>query len=161
MKIKLSNVVVISTIALIGCSPVQGIDSNGVTTTFASESAKSFVAGFQPADVTVTRNGEDVAAACDLTYSNYSANFEAPATVNIPAYSQGAVNVVLTCISDGETKSATYAPQNLSQKARTDSAVGVALLCPICGVGYAAANAGQNGQKDDDIYGFRKIELKF
>ena len=161
MNTKLPFIIFVSTVALIGCAPVKGIDEKGITAVFTNESAKSFVAGFQPAEVSVTRDGSDLMASCELTSSKYAAKFTTPAIVNIPAYSQGAVNAVLTCTDEGETKSATFAPLNLSKKARTDSAVGVALLCPICGIGYAAANAPQSGQKSDDIYGFNKIELEF
>lgn len=145
-------------VAVAACSPVKGPDEKGVTATFANENAQAFVAGYQPVEVSVTKNGNSVPASCEITSPKYSAKFAAPATVNIPAYSKGAVNATLSCTAEDVTKAATFKPVNLSKKARTGSAVGVAVLCPICGLGVAAANASKS--KDNEIFGFTKMELK-
>lgn len=161
MKSKMfSAAVVLSLTALVACSPVQGVDKDGVTATFANESAQAFVAGMQPAKVTVTQNGNSVPANCEITSTKYSAKFTSPETVNLPAYNKNAVSATLSCDYDGVSKSATFKPINLSKKARTGSAVGVAILCPICGIGVAAANASKTKKGENDIYGFDKMELK-
>lgn len=146
---------------LAACEPVKGPDADGITASFANESAKSFVAGYQPAKVTVTQNGKAVDANCKVTSSKYStASFATPATVNLPAYSQGAVNATLTCTTEAETKSVAFKPKNLSQAARTGTTVGVFILCPVCGLGVAAANAAQ-GEKSSDVFGFTELKMEF
>ena len=150
--------VVLALFALSACAPVAGPDADGVNATFANENAQSFVAGFQPVKVSVTKDDRSIPASCRITSTKYSAAFTAPATVNIPAYSKGAVDATLTCNSEEGEKAAKFKPVNLSKKARTGSAVGVAVLCPICGLGVAAANAGK--AKDNEIYGFTRMELK-
>ena len=155
-----SKALVISLVAVAACAPVKGADEKGVTATFTSESAKAFVAGFQPVEVTVSKNGKSIPASCEITSPKYAASFAAPATVNIPAYSRSAVDAKLTCTSEDVTKAAIFKPVNLSKKARTGSAVGVAILCPICGLGVAAANASKANKKESDIFGFIKMELK-
>ena len=77
----------------------------------------------QPVEVTVTKSGDSVPANCEIKSSKYTAKFSAPATVNIPAYSKGAVNATLSCTTEDVTKAATFKPVNLSKKARTGSAV--------------------------------------
>ena len=154
----LAKALVLSLVAVAACAPVKGADEKGVTATFAGENAQAFVAGYQPVEVKVTKSGDSVPANCEITSSKYSAKFAAPATVNLPAYSKGAVNATLSCTTEDLTKAATFKPVNLSKKARTGSAVGVAVLCPICGLGVAAANASKS--KENEIFGFNKMELK-
>lgn len=149
---------VLAILALTACTPVAGPDADGVSATFKDESAQAFVAGFQPVKVTVTKDDKSIPANCQITSTKYSASFAAPATVNIPAYVQEPVEATLTCETEEGTKAARFKPVNLSKKARTGSAVGVAVLCPICGVGVAAANAGKS--KENEIYGFTKMELE-
>lgn len=144
--------------AVAACTPVKGPDSKGVTATFANEKAQAFVAGYQPAEVSVLKNGKSIPAAGEITSPKYSAKFYAPATVNIPAYSKVAVNATLSCTTEDVTKAATFKPENLSKKARTGSAVGVTLLCPICSLGVAAANASKS--KENEIFGVSKMEPK-
>ncbi len=158
MKRLLPKALVLSLVAVAACAPVKGADEKGVTATFANENATAFVAGYQPVEVKVTKNGDSVPANCEIRSSKYAAKFAAPATVNLPAYSKGAVNATLSCTTEEETKAVTYKPENLSKKARTGSAVGVAVLCPICGLGVAAANASKS--KENEIFGFTKMELK-
>lgn len=153
-------VVVLALAGLAACEPVKGPDADGITASFASESAKAFVAGYQPVKVSVTRNDDEVEANCKVTSSKYSTeSFAVPATVNLPAYSEGAVNVTLTCATEEGTNSVAFKPKNLSQEARNASAVGVFLLCPVCGVGVAAANAAQS-DKPNDVYGFTILKMK-
>jgi len=66
---------------------------------------------------------------------------------------------LLRCTYQEETKAITVSPESLLAKARAGSAIGVALLCPICGVGVAAAGAAKN--KDSDTYGFVSLVLSF
>lgn len=158
MQRVLPKALVLSLVAIAACSPVKGVDDKGVTATFANENAQAFVAGYQPVEVKVSKNGNSVPANCEITSSKYSAKFAAPATVNLPAYSKGAVDATLSCTAEDVTKAVRYKPENLSKKARTGSAVGVAILCPICGLGVAAANASKS--KENEIFGFTKMELK-
>ncbi|WP_412553230.1 hypothetical protein [Shimia sp. MIT1388] len=79
--------------------------------------------------------------------------------MNLPAYSKGAQNVTLSCTYEEQKKAVTVSPENLSAKACAGSAIGVALLCPICGVGVAAAGAAKN--KDSYISGFVQLDLTF
>lgn len=149
----------LAAVALSACAPVSGPAANGVNATMKNESAQVFLAGYQPVQVAVMKNDRSIPASCTITSTKYSAAFTAPATVNIPAYiNRSAVDATLTCNSEEGTKAVKYKPQNLSQKARTGSAVGVAVLCPICGAGVAVANSARS--KENDIYGFTKMELE-
>ncbi|MCV6586678.1 MAG: hypothetical protein OIF47_14195 [Marinibacterium sp.] len=64
----------------------------------------------------------------------------------------------MSCTFEDETKTVVFKPKNLSAQARAGSAIGVAILCPICGVGYAAATA---GKKENDIHGFSSLTVEF
>ena len=146
-------------LAISACAPVKGPTDKGITASFKNEASKSFVAGYQPAATYVSDGDKRIDAICSVESDKFKTEpFETPTKVNLPAYSNGAVNVTLTCSYGEETVSKTFAPENLSAKARTGSAVGVAILCPICGVGVAAANSGRS--KENDIYGFNKLEIK-
>ena len=158
MKKYVPKILLVSLAAIAACAPVQGPDEKAVTSTFANQEAMAFVAGYQPVEVKVTKNGRSVPASCEIKSPKYTASIDAPGTVNLPAYSKGAVNATLSCTSEDVTKAAVFKPENLSKKARTGSAVGVAILCPICGLGVAAANASKS--KENEIYGFTKMELK-
>ncbi|MEM8554316.1 MAG: hypothetical protein AAGF71_05750 [Pseudomonadota bacterium] len=151
---------IVSLVGLVaGCSTVKGPSSQGVTAEFASPEASAFVAGFQPSKINVTKDGVTIPASCSIASEKFSVAFQAPNTVNLPAYSQGSVPVTLTCTYGEASQSMGVAPINLSKRARTNSAVGVALLCPICGIGVAAANAGSN--KTNDIFGFADMDMEF
>ena len=142
------------------CAPVKGPAEDGVSAGFKDKASQNFVAGMQPSNVKVTRGEKRLPAACKVTFSKYeTASFQAPAKVNLHAYSKDAVNATLTCSFEDETKSVTFESKNLSVAARTGSAIGVILLCPICGLGVAAANAGTD--KQNDIYGFTDLKLEF
>ncbi|MFY0618916.1 hypothetical protein [Shimia sp.] len=150
---------VLLALALSACATVKGPSDKGITASFKNEPSTSFVAGYQPVNVRVSQEGKGLEATCTIDSAKYSTEpFKTPATVNLPAYSQGAANVTLSCTYDGETMAKAFAPENLSKKARAGSAIGVAILCPICGVGVAAANSGRN--KENDIYGFTKLEIE-
>jgi hypothetical protein len=151
---------ILSCVAITACAPTKGADEKGTTVVFANEGAKAFVAGYQPVQITVRNNGRNIRANCELKSSKFSANFTAPKVLNIPAYSQGAVNATLTCATADVTNSATFAPSNLSKKARASSAVGTALLCPICGIGVAIANSSKTKNAKNDIFGFDVMELE-
>lgn len=144
---------------LSACAPVKGPEENGVSVAFKNDGAKEFVAGFQPVKVTIEQGTDkEIAGQCKLHSSKYSASFAAPATVNVPAYSQGAVNATLSCDVEGEMHQVAFKPVNLSKRARNNSSLAVGLLlCPICGIGMAAGGA---GEKTGDIFGFFEMKLK-
>jgi len=130
---------------------------------FANEQSKAFVAGLQPAKVGLEREGESkkLAAQCSVQSSKYAASFVPPAVVNIPVYSQGWVPATLTCTYEGETYTKSFTPENLSRKARNESAAAVGiLLCPICGIGMAIGNSANKNTKANDIYGFDEMIIK-
>jgi len=136
---------------LAGCASTSGPDSDGVTVAFANEQSKAFVAGLQPVKVGLQREGESkkLAAQCNLKSSKYAAS------------SQGWVPATLTCTYEGQTYSKTFNPQNLSRKARNESAAAVGiLLCPICGIGMAIGNSANKNTKANDIYGFDELTIK-
>lgn len=150
-------------IAIVGlasaCTPVKGPADGAVSARYLNENSQNFVAGLNPANVKVVQGDRSQEAVCKITSSKYETpSFQAPAKVNLPAYSQGAVNATLTCTIGEETKAVAFEPKNLSADARAGSAIGTALLCPICGLGVAAANAASN--KDSDIYGFTELKLE-
>lgn len=160
----------ICSILLANCTPVSGPKDDATTVTFKSNKATEFVAGYQPVVVKITmKDSQDgLVADCKLDSSKYSASFTSPAKLNIPGYSKGAVNVELTCDYEGKKYAKTFAPVNLSQRARNNSAVAVGvLLCPICGVGMAVGNAAKKKKVDTqknetagEIYGFTKLVLQ-
>ena len=159
MQVRVTSLFVAAIIAVAGCAPVSGPQSGAAQADFKSESAKAFVAGFQPAKVSVReKNSEDdIPANCRIESAKFQVAFLAPGKVNLPAYSDGAVPITMTCTVESETYQMQMNPVNLSKRARTNSAVGVGLLCPVCGLGVAAGSA---GEKAGDIYGFHKIELE-
>jgi hypothetical protein len=172
-NIKMYNKVFLTAIGLLfltNCSPVSGAKDGATKVAFKSEEATGFVAGYQPVDIEVTKKNSEksLLASCKLDSSKYSASFTTPAKVNIPGYSRGAVNVNVTCNYEGEEYSKSFAPVNLSKRARSNSAVAVGvLLCPICGVGMAVGNAAKKKKVDTkdnqtigDIYGFTKLKLE-
>lgn len=148
---------------LLGCSSTSNPDPKGTNVEFTGNQGKEFVASLNPTKVSLQRKGEKkkLAANCELTSSKYTASFTTPATVNIPAYSQGAVNATLTCNYNGETYSQIYAPTNLSRKSRNNSAAAVGiLLCPICGIGMALGNASKKADRTGDVFGFTELKLE-
>ena len=158
MKIRLIALM-LAGLVVVGCSPVSSPQSGSPIARFKSESAKAFVAGFQPADVYLRKDGSNakLSAQCTINSSKYNVSFQSPGKVNLPAYSEGAVNITLSCTHEGETYSKVFEPVNLSRRARSNSAIGVAILCPICGIGMAAGNP---GEKVGDIFGFFELGLE-
>ncbi|MFD1160213.1 hypothetical protein [Roseovarius aestuarii] len=154
---------VVGSLVLAACAPVSGPEADGVGVAFKGEAGKAFVAGLQPVPVSLKKQGEDekLAADCVLDSSKYTATFKAPATVNVPAYSEGAVAAKLSCTYEDQTYSKNFAPVNLSKRSRNQSATAVGvLLCPICGIGMAAGNSRNKNQRDGDIYGFLKMDIE-
>ncbi len=147
-------------LSVAACSTVEGPSDKAISVSFKNQAGSSYLAGYNPVPVRAAVGKKSVPAICQITSANFeSPSFKSPAKVNLPAYSKGAQNVTLSCTYEEETKTVTVAPENLSAKARAGSAIGVALLCPICGVGVAAAGAAKN--KDSDIYGFVQLDLSF
>lgn len=140
-----------------GCAAVKEPDKKANTASFKGENGQAFVAGFQPANVSLIIGGKKVDADCTIDSTKFVAMVHAPGKVNLPAYSHGAVNALLTCEYEGTKHSGTFEPINLSKQARSESSVAIGiLLCPICGVGMAVGNKKKSG----DIFGFSKMELK-
>jgi len=153
----------IAALALSACSPVSNGQAGAVPFSYSTPDATAFVAGENQAQVTVRNAGNQnsIKATCQIKSEKFETEpFLAPTKVTLPAYIQGsAVPVTMTCTYGDESKTEPYAPKNLSSSARAGSAIGVALLCPICGLGVAAANAGRD--KSNDIFGFDKLEMSF
>ena len=97
VNLTMPKAAILAILALGACAPVAGPAANGVNATLKGESAQAFVAGYQPVKVTVTKDERSIPASCNITSTKYSANFTAPATVNIPAYVKNAVDATLTC----------------------------------------------------------------
>lgn len=147
-------------LSVAACTTVEGPSDKAISVSFKNQAGSSYLAGYNPVPVRAAVGKKSVPAICQITSANFeSPSFKSPAKVNLPAYSSGAQKVTLSCTYEEETKSVTVSPENLSAKARAGSAIGVALLCPICGVGVAAAGAAKN--KDSDIYGFIQLDLSF
>jgi len=142
--------------------------------TFTKESGKNFIAGFMPVDVRVgvektianpqyenveKSKSEDSKGVCKIREARYTATVTAPGKVSLPAYSQGALPIDVTCTFDGKTKQVRLQPENLSRLQRQSSNVGVAILCPICGLGAAIGTSAKGANREGDVYGFRKIEI--
>lgn len=153
----------LTAVVLAGCAPVTSPDSKGQTAAFKNETAKAFVAGYSPVEVVVSRNNTDLTTptACKIDSAKYKAQFTAPATVNLPAYSAGAVPAKLICELDGKQYASTFNPINLSKRSRNQSSIGVGiLLCPICGLAMAASNSANGNERENDIYGFAELKLE-
>lgn len=152
----------VAALTLAACSPVNNRQSGAVPFSYLTLEATAFVAGENQAQVTV-RNAENensIKATCRVKSKKFETeSFQAPVKVSLPAYSQGAVPVTMTCTYGDQSQTVRYQPKNLSASARAGSAVGVALLCPICGLGVAAVNVGRD--KSNDIYGFDTLEMSF
>lgn len=140
--------------------------------TFTDKKLAESVIGFRAARVTTvigegssggagssTIGGEEsVQANCKVQSDGYSAKFQTPAIVNMPSFGTSTKPAKLTCEYDGKSYSQTYEPSNLSADSRTGNALAVGIiLCPICGVGMAAANS---SPKSGDAYGFSVLKLK-
>lgn len=148
---------------LAACAPVATPDAPGQGVVFKSDASRSFVAGYAPVDVAITKNNTAVTTpvTCQIDSSKYATSVSAPATVSLPAYTQGAVPVRVVCTYEEKTYAATFEPVNLSKRARTESSIAVGvLLCPICGIAIAASNASNENERVNDLYGFEKFELK-
>lgn len=159
-KITLSATVIALVAA--ACAPVDNKTDGGVSVSLIGKDATAYKVGDNQARVVTRRsdNENSIPADCKITSSKFeTASFRTPVKVNLPAYSQGAVPLTLTCTYNGETQTAEYQPDNLSAAARAGSAFGVALLCPICGLGVAAANVGR--ERSNDIYGYQTILMTF
>jgi hypothetical protein len=151
---------VVLSLSVAACTTVEGPSDKAISVSFKNQAGSSYLAGYNPVPVRAAVGQKSVPAIYQITSANYeSPSFQSPAKVNLPAYSSGAQKITLSCTYEEETKAITVSPENLSAKARAGSAIGVALLCPICGVGVAAAGAAKN--KDNDIYGFVQLDLSF
>lgn len=83
----------------------------------------------------------------DVTFTNESGeNFIA-----------GFVPVDVSCTFDGKAKQARLEPENLSKLQRQSSNVGLAILCPVGGLGTVLGTSAKGANREGDVYGFRKI----
>lgn len=82
-------------------------------------------------------NEESFTSVCKIREARYTATVKVSGKVSLPAYSQGALPINVSCTFDGKTKQVRLQPENLSRLQRQSSNVGAALLCPICGLGAA------------------------
>lgn len=167
---------IITSIILCGilsaCAQPNGAsnETNNQDVTFTSESGKNFIAGFMPVDVQIVGEANASSSAiaagvskitgdCKIREARYTASVKAPGKVSLPAYSKGALPIDVSCTFDGKTKQVRLQPENLSRLQRQSSNVGVAILCPICGIGAAIGTSAKGANREGDIYGFRKITI--
>lgn len=157
---------------LSACAQPNAASNQDVT--FTKESGKNFIAGFMPVIVQIAAI-EDIAhhanddieynqkaeftGDCKIREARYTASVKAPGKVSLPAYSKGALPIDVSCTFDGKTKQVRLEPENLSRLQRQSSNVGVAILCPICGIGAAIGTSAKGANREGDIYGFRKIAI--
>jgi hypothetical protein len=143
-------------------------ETNDQDVTFTKESGKNFIAGFMPVDVQIVGEANTSSSAisggvtkitgdCKIREARYTASVKAPGKVSLPAYSQGALPIDVSCTFDGKTKQVRLQPENLSRVQRQSSNVGFAILCPVCGIGAAIGTSAKGANREGDIYGFRKI----
>ena len=162
---------------LSACAQPNGAsnETNNQDVTFTSESGKNFIAGFMPVIVQIvdeedinSHPADDIEAAvdgnkftgdCKIREARYTASVKAPGKISLPAYSKGALPIDVSCTFDGKTKQVRLQPENLSRLQRQSSNVGVAILCPICGIGAAIGTSAKGANREGDIYGFRKITI--
>jgi hypothetical protein len=106
-------------------------------------------------------SGDDVkiAGVCKIREARYTASVTVPGKVSLPAYSKGALPIDVSCTFDGKTKQVRLEPENLSRVQRQSSNVGLAILCPVCGIGAAIGTSAKGANREGDIYRFRKIAL--
>jgi hypothetical protein len=153
---------------LSACAQPNGASDQDVT--FTKESGKNFIAGFMPVDVQIVGEANTSSSAiaagvtkitgdCKIREARYTASVKAPGKVSLPAYSKGALPIDVSCTFDGKTKQIRLQPENLSRVQRQSSNVGLAILCPVCGIGAAIGTSAKGANREGDIYGFRKIAI--
>lgn len=153
---------------LSACAQPNGASDQDVT--FTKESGKNFIAGFMPVDVQIVSEANASSSAiaagvskitgdCKIRETRYTASVKAPGKVSLPAYSKGALPIDVSCTFDGKTKQIRLQPENLSRVQRQSSNVGLAILCPVCGIGAAIGTSAKGANREGDIYGFRKIAI--
>jgi len=160
---------VLTCLILAGC---EAPTNSASSVSFTDDSGTQFLAAQVPVSVqllgpgdpnsTYTEYGngkEKVDGKCTIREDRYTVSLTVPGKVNIPAYSQGARPIAVSCTYDGREINKTLQPVNLSRKARQNTNVGLALLCPVCGLGSAMAGSGQGPNRSGDIYGFDRIVL--
>ena len=153
---------------LSACAQPNGASNENVT--FTKESGKNFIAGFMPVDVQIVKkDGKDTPFSddsdrvesftgnCKIREARYTTSVSVPGKVSLPAYSQGALPIDVSCTFDGKTKQVRLQPENLSRLQRQSSNIGIALLCPVCGLGSAIGSSAKGANREGDVYGFRKI----
>ncbi|MEO0667074.1 MAG: hypothetical protein AAFZ99_04105 [Pseudomonadota bacterium] len=166
-----NSVFAIACVLMAGCTvPTSEVSS----VSFNGEEGKQFLAANVPVKVEITRitDVNNTAASygnapkksidgqCTIREERYSVTMAVPGTVNLPAYSNGAKPLDVACTYAGGEIRQRIEPINLSRKARQNSNVGLALLCPICGLGSAVAGSAQGPNRGGDIFGFDAIELE-
>jgi hypothetical protein len=153
----------------------QPTGTSGQDVTFTKESGKNFIAGYMPVDVQIVNEtdannhpaddvetsvtDEKFTGVCKIREARYTATVKVPGKVSLPAYSQGALPIDVSCTFNGKTKQVRLQPENLSRLQRQSSNVGVAILCPVCGLGAALGTSARGANREGDVYGFRKIAI--
>lgn len=126
---------------------------------FTTKSAADGILGYEAVEVTVKQDGNDLTdVACTLDGSGYSAEFTAPATLNLPSYGPETKPVRLSCAAADGAYQQVFPVKNLSAEKRTSNAVATGiLLSPLVG-GAMAASANQT--KAGDAFGYGDLALK-